>query len=56
MTALEALIEYNKRDIEMCNRVHEREVAMYRLEYLPLYGSAWYNMMLHDMSIPHYKE
>jgi hypothetical protein len=48
-----AFIEYNMRDIEMQQKVHERIVARYRLEYLPRYGSAWENMMLHDMH--HYK-
>ena len=51
-----AFIEYNMRDIEMQQRVHEMIVARYRQEYLPRYGSAWENMMHYDMSIPHYKE
>ena len=55
MTDLEAFIEYNKKDVEMCKRGHDMIVAMYRLEYLPRYGSAWENMMHYDMSIPHYK-
>lgn len=50
-----AFLEYNKRDIELQQRVHEMIVARYRLEYLPRYGSAWENMMLYDMSLPHYK-
>lgn len=50
-----AFIEYNLRDIEMQQRVHEMIVAHYRQEYLPRYGSAWENMMHYDMSIPHYK-
>lgn len=50
-----AFIEYNMRDIEMQQRVHEKIVALYRQEYLPRYGSAWENMMHYDMSIPHYK-
>lgn len=49
-----AFLEYNMRDIEMQQRVHDAILARYRLEYLPRYGSAWYNMMLHDMH--HYKE
>lgn len=53
MTDLEAFIEYNRRDIEFQHKVHDRIVARYRLEYLPRYGSAWENMMLHDMH--HYK-
>lgn len=48
-------LEYNMRDIEIQQRVHDIIVARYRLEYLPRYGSAWYNMMLLDMTIPHYK-
>lgn len=48
-------LEYNMRDIEMQQKVHDMIVARYRLEYLPRYGSAWYNMMLLDMTIPHYK-
>ena len=51
-----AFIEYNMRDIEMQQRVHEMIVARYRQEYLPRYGSAWENMMLHDIRIPHYKK
>lgn len=50
-----AFIEYNMRDIEMQQRVHDMIVARYRQEYLPRYGSAWENMMHYDMSIPHYK-
>ena len=49
-------IEYNRRDLEMQQRVHDLIVARYRLEYLPRYGSAWENMMLLDMATPHYKE
>lgn len=56
MRDLEAFIEYNKRDVELCKRMHDMTVAWYRIEYLPRYGSAWENMMLLDMSIPHYKE
>jgi hypothetical protein len=56
MTDLEAFIEYNRKDVEMCQRWHEMIAARYRLEYLPRYGSAWENMMLLDMSTPHYKE
>ena len=55
MTDWKAFIEYNMRDIEMQQRVHEMIVARYRHEYLPSYGSAWENMMHYDMSIPHYK-
>lgn len=55
MRDLKAFIEYNRKDVEMCQSWHEMTVARYRLEYLPRYGSAWYNMMLLDMSIPHYK-
>lgn len=50
-----AFIEYNLRDLEMQQRVHEMIVARYRQEYLPRYGSAWENMMHHDMAT-HYKE
>lgn len=46
-------LEYNMRDVEFQKKVHERIVAHYRREYLPRYGSAWENMMLHDMH--HYK-
>ena len=49
-------LEYNMRDIEMQQIVHDKIVARYRQEYLPRYGSAWENMMRYDMSIPHYKE
>ena len=55
MTDWKTFIEYNLRDIEMQQRVHEKIVAWYRSEYLPRYGSAWENMMRYDMSI-HYKE
>lgn len=54
MTDWKVFIEYNLRDVEMLQRVHEMIVARYRQEYLPRYGSAWENMMLHDMH--HYKE
>ena len=54
MRDLEAFIEYNKRDVEMCKRQQEMIVATYRLEYLPRYGSAWENMML--LAMHHYKE
>lgn len=56
MRDLKAFIEYNRKDVEMCQRWHEMIVARYRAEYLPRYGSAWENMMRYDMSIPHYKE
>lgn len=55
MTDWKEFIEYNMRDIEMQQRVHEKIVARYRQEYLPRYGSAWENMMHYDMLIPHYK-
>ena len=55
MTDWNTFLEYNLRDIEMQQRVHDKIVARYRLEYLPRYGSAWENMMHYDMSIPHYK-
>lgn len=55
MTDLEVFIEYNRRDVELCQRMHELTVARYREEYLPRYGSAWENMMLYDLSIPRYK-
>lgn len=55
MTDLEAFIEYNRRDVEMCEMMHDMTVDWYRQEYLPRYGSAWENMMRYDMSIPHYK-
>ena len=54
MTDWKAFIEYNMRDIEMQQRLHDKIVARYRQEYLPRYGSAWENMMHYDMSIPHY--
>ena len=50
-----AFIEYNMKDVEMCKKVQDRIIARYRIEYLPRYGSAWENMMLLDMSTPHYK-
>lgn len=46
-------LEYNMRDVVFQKKVHDRIVARYRIEYLPRYGSAWENMMLHDMH--HYK-
>jgi hypothetical protein len=55
MTDWKAFIEYNMRDVEMHQRVYEMIVARYRQEYLPRYGSAWENMMHHDMAT-HYKE
>lgn len=45
MTDWKVFLEYNMRDIEMQQKVHDMIVARYRQEYLPRYGSAWENMM-----------
>ena len=44
-----AFIQYNLQDVRLVHEVHKRIVAQYRAEYLPRYGSAWENMMFHDM-------
>jgi hypothetical protein len=50
-----AFIDYSMKDVELCKKVQDRIIAHYRIEYLPRYGSAWENMMYHDMA-SHYKE